>query len=247
LKLQDADKALDYYRQSLNLHPDNPTLEYYVSSQQTVFNPHLQAPQPGEGNKPARGIDLSFTFGEVYLFQPSILEATTDNPCWQASFYFGIQPSPDWACGLQLDYLSFAPSGIDPSAQLTWMPGQGSQDYNNFATSCVAGNLSVNLKVYPFSATSPFPVYLVGGGGLFVIQRGILQANSYVNSGSTITSTYAVIPATLQAGPSMDGGVGVAYKIDDNARVLTEFRAVNVFLAQSIAYGTLNVGVLYLF
>jgi tetratricopeptide (TPR) repeat protein len=243
LKLQDADKALDYYRQSLKLHPDNPTLDYYVSSHQTVFNPHLPPPQPGEGNKPTRGIEFSFTIGQIYFFQSSVLGLTSTAGPWQASFYLGVQPTPDWACGIQVDYLDFRPNGLDPSIQNNYAAGSFSDVSGPF--DLTAGNISLNLKVYPFSATSPFPVYLVGGGGLFVIQRQYTTIMEYTNYGQAYDTT--TFPATLQAGPSLDGGLGVAYKIDDNARVLGEFRAVDVFLSQPIYYGTLNVGVLYLF
>jgi len=244
LKLQDADKALDYYRQSLKLHPDNPTLEYYVSNQQTVFNPHLQAPQPGDGTKPVRGIELSFTLGQIYLFQPSVLGLTTTATPWQASLYLGVQPTPDWACGIQADYLDFRPNGLGDFSQLEWPNGQPPViNLFDFSPSLIAGNVLVNLKVYPFSATSPFPVYLVAGGGLFVIQRKVYNTTVSYN----FTNYNAVLPAELLAGPSLDEGLGVAYRIDSNARIFSEFRAVEVFLSPALSYGTLNLGVLYLF
>jgi tetratricopeptide (TPR) repeat protein len=243
INLKDNEKALGYYRQSLKLHPDNPALDYLVSTFHPGLNPHLAVPNPKGSSLALRGIDLSFTWGRIYPAQGTVLGCAPVDP-WQASFYFGLQPTPDWACGVQMDYIDFGIRSADSIAQANWTPGSsGPPSLNGLAPSLIAGNLSVNLKVYPFSATSPLPVYLLGGGGIFIAQRSTFVAYKYEN----FTSYYSIVPVVLRAGPSLNGGVGLALKVDEISRALFELRAVDVYLDQPMVYVSLNAGALFLF
>lgn len=233
VRLKDIKGALDYYRQSLKLHPDNPPLQFFIAHNKTGVDPNLPIPHPEESPEPSRGIDLSFTWGKVFLFQSSALGCTTSNP-WQASFYFGIQPSPDWACGIQTDLIDFTANGADPSAQANQTPGNPPDSLYGQLPELIAGNIAANTKVYPFSSTSPFQVYLVGGGGLFVAKRLPFVAQG-------------LIPGELLAGPSIDEGIGAAVKVDENSRALMEFRAVETLLGEPLNYCSVNVGALFLF
>jgi hypothetical protein len=242
VKLKQNSKALDYYRQSLKLHPNNPILKAYVRKH-AAANPALPVPNPGGASYVEKKTEFSFSWGLIFPFQTSILNCTTIHP-WQASLYLGAHPSPGWACGIQVDYIDFMSNGADPGTPADWKTGNSSSSgvYQKLPA-LIAGNISINGKFYILPTNSTFPLYVMGGGGLFVVKRQTFITYQYQNS----TNYYAVVPGTLMAGPSFDWGLGVPIRNDENSKALIEFRVVNAFADQQVYYGSLNVGALFFF
>lgn len=138
--LQQRADAMRYYQLALDAHPDNPTLQYFLSQPASTPVVPLTTPAPYPN---LRTLEFTVTGGKDLLFPTNYLVKDW-NLGWQESLYFGLQVTPVWAFGLQADLLE--PSNDPGITEANLSPTQTAYG----TISVISGNLSVVGKCYPF-------------------------------------------------------------------------------------------------
>jgi hypothetical protein len=228
--LQQRADALHYYQLALDAHPDNPTLQYFLSQPASTPVVPLTTPAPYPN---LRTLEFTVTGGKDLLF-PTHYWIKDWNLAWQESLYFGLQVPPVWSFGLQADLL-------EPSND----PGNFSSNLSptQMATGTVpvlSGNLALVGKYYPFTAEGDFPLYLIGGGGVYLEHVAGGQINIWDSSNSS--NTVNNIPQSNDLAPSLQWGLGIPLGVNPYSKLLLEYRMVNVFTDVPFLYGSFNVG-----
>ncbi len=222
--------AIPYYEQALDAHPDNPTLEYFLTQPPLNPVPPLTTPLPYPN---LRTLELSISAGMNFPIRTDhILRNWTQGI--QESIYCGLQVSPEWAAGIQVDFLEPTNNPVLPLPPLT--PTQTPNGNSNF----YAGNFAVVGKVYPFSAKGDVPLYLIGGGGIYADHLG--SAKVWIWDTSTQTNTEIQTPEELDTAASLQWGLGLPIAFTPYSKLLLDCRFEYVFTEEPLYFGSVNIG-----
>lgn len=231
------DEGVRYYRMSLKAHPNNPKLKNFL-------NPPVEPPAASRetqtaSNSSPKILEFSITGGHATPLQTDHYTVNWDMG-WEASLFLGVRIFDHLSLGVHGE-------GLCPSNYYQYQPLpplNPNQWYGSRSQTAFAGTLCLDAHVYPISAAGNFPVYLVGGGGVYI--QHLSSQQSFIYNTSNYTYTPFDIPPINILAPTLQWGLGIPFG-GPTSKLLLECRMAYVFAVDPIYYVTFNAGGLIFF